>query len=355
MNTTSAQVNSLIQELLYWKKAQSTNIQQILIIVEVVWFAGVTTVVCLIGIPTNIINCIVFWRQGLRDRMTLCLFSLALMDVGRLTCQFILYSVSTIVRIYDYTLGVEIALKTSVALRGVLNGFRLTSCCVSIIIAVERCLCVLFPLRALTLIKTRTVAIIIAVCFLLFHGLYVFHPFITSVKEIKINGTIFRMITTTKFFLDNKEVLNTLVKTLCGTILPLATFVVVSVTTLLTVVKLRVVIAWREDKSSISDDGQKKQMALTRMLVIVSTIYVITLIPFVAYEIAVWFVVDCLTVNMFCYDVFVVTSAIVYTCPEVSSCFNFVIYFYHSSRFISEFRKLVSYRESSLAKPVRDK
>ena len=35
----------------------------------------------LFGVITNVINCLVFVRHGLRDRINLCLFSLALADV----------------------------------------------------------------------------------------------------------------------------------------------------------------------------------------------------------------------------------------------------------------------------------
>ena len=42
----------------------------------------------LFGVTTNVINCMVFVRQGLRDRINLCLFSLALADTSFLLFMF---------------------------------------------------------------------------------------------------------------------------------------------------------------------------------------------------------------------------------------------------------------------------
>nr|KAG5688562.1 hypothetical protein BaRGS_002777 [Batillaria attramentaria] len=44
----------------------------------------------LVGVPTNIISCLVFYKQGLRDRMNLCLFVLALVDTVYLVSVFVI-------------------------------------------------------------------------------------------------------------------------------------------------------------------------------------------------------------------------------------------------------------------------
>nr|KAG5712465.1 hypothetical protein BaRGS_011439 [Batillaria attramentaria] len=46
----------------------------------------------LLGLVTNLINCVVFWRQGLKDRMNLCLFSLAVADMLFVLCLFLMVS-----------------------------------------------------------------------------------------------------------------------------------------------------------------------------------------------------------------------------------------------------------------------
>ncbi|KAK7495414.1 hypothetical protein BaRGS_00013353, partial [Batillaria attramentaria] len=49
---------------------------------EVVVNAGILPALVVFGVTMNVINMAVFARQGLRDRINLCLFSLAISDSG---------------------------------------------------------------------------------------------------------------------------------------------------------------------------------------------------------------------------------------------------------------------------------
>lgn len=42
--------------------------------IELVFNCVLDPLLWLLGVSTNVINCVVFYRQGLRDRMNLCLF-----------------------------------------------------------------------------------------------------------------------------------------------------------------------------------------------------------------------------------------------------------------------------------------
>lgn len=130
-------------------------------VVETICFAGITTLACMVGIPGNAMNCLVFWSQGLKHRMNLCLFSLALTDLLFLTCGFIIFSLGSFLKIYDTTLGDEYFIKNLVYLRGAFYGLRLTSGCITMIITLERCVCVIFPLRAATLMRTSFMGFLI--------------------------------------------------------------------------------------------------------------------------------------------------------------------------------------------------
>ncbi|PVD27966.1 hypothetical protein C0Q70_10542 [Pomacea canaliculata] len=58
--------------------------------------------------------------------------------------------------------GEELFVKTLYYAMGVNYGLREASTCISVLIAVDRCLCVVFPLRANTLMSTRTMGILLA-------------------------------------------------------------------------------------------------------------------------------------------------------------------------------------------------
>ena len=129
-------------------------------------------VLFLIGGPANVINMAVFYKQGLKERVSLCLFALSLADV--------LYLIQMLF-FYGEQLHVQFTTKESFGpvMRFMVNnnlvgffGFSFVSQILSAIIASERCLCVLSPLRSQTLLQTRTMAAIIVVVYLVVVGFY---------------------------------------------------------------------------------------------------------------------------------------------------------------------------------------
>lgn len=57
---------------------------------KVIVNATATPILFLFGFPANILNAIIFYRQGLRERINMCLFTLSLADLVALTAQFFL-------------------------------------------------------------------------------------------------------------------------------------------------------------------------------------------------------------------------------------------------------------------------
>ncbi|PVD26182.1 hypothetical protein C0Q70_13851 [Pomacea canaliculata] len=126
------------------------------------WIIGVITVglqplMFLFGFPGNILCAAVFYKLGLRERINLCVFALALTDLVTITVTF--------------CVGVEKALRDLLGVE--LNffiqyfagptDFLWSSMFVSTTIACERCFCVVSPFKAQRYIKTSTTAVIITV------------------------------------------------------------------------------------------------------------------------------------------------------------------------------------------------
>ena len=92
---------------------------------------------------------------GLKDRMNLCLFCLSLVD-GMFVFFFSLHTFCCFTPdIEECTWSVH----SNVA--GIYRAFLISSGCLTMIISVERCVCVFLPLRATSLIRTRTMAVIV--------------------------------------------------------------------------------------------------------------------------------------------------------------------------------------------------
>ena len=108
----------------------------------------------LFGVTTNVINCMVFVRQGLRDRINLCLFSLALADTS-----FLLFMFSgrffPFLGLFDRELGEFWSEKFLSTVLGPMLGTLNISNLMTMIISVERCICVVSPFTAKRFLKTR--------------------------------------------------------------------------------------------------------------------------------------------------------------------------------------------------------
>ena len=108
----------------------------------------------LFGVTANVINCMVFVRQGLRDRINLCLFSLALADISFLLFMFSAKFFSFL-GLFDRDLGGYWRQKHTNTVLGPRMGTMNISNLMTMTISVERCICVVSPFSAKRFLKTR--------------------------------------------------------------------------------------------------------------------------------------------------------------------------------------------------------
>ena len=64
---------------------------QLSVVLNTLVAADLLSVVSLLGVVGNALNVAVFFRQGLRERVNVCLFSLALADLAVSTLYFLAY------------------------------------------------------------------------------------------------------------------------------------------------------------------------------------------------------------------------------------------------------------------------
>ncbi|XP_025097650.1 uncharacterized protein LOC112565965 [Pomacea canaliculata] len=230
------------------------------------------------------VSCLVFRRQGVRDRMNLCLFTLALVDMTYLIYSMA-FSLTFWIRMLEPKAGEELFVKTLYYAMGVNYGLREASTCISVLIAVDRCLCVVFPLRANTLMSTRTMGILLATIVIGMQLAFVTTPvkrYVFAVYDNTTGGTRWAVAPSAAW--QKSEVLLVYDKgedTLMLIVFPLVIFVLVSGSTATTVVTLRAAMSWREKTSSTSSDSQGQQVALTKMLVLVSCVFIVSKVPWV--------------------------------------------------------------------------
>lgn len=211
-------------------------------IIENVLFLGVVLPVCVFGFPSNIISCVVFWKQGLGDRMNLCLFCLAVSDCLQLLCSFTVSPVTFFIRLYNHNIGDEYYTRTMACLNGLVYAFRCYSGFISVVIAVERCVSVVVPFRASTLIRTRTMGIILSLSFLFIQTCYVFSPLSSRAAWIKQNNITSWYLDTSTFYTENTAFVESFIVIGIEITVPTATFIMITLMTTITVIKLKIAL-----------------------------------------------------------------------------------------------------------------
>ena len=301
---------------------------------------GVSLILFLIGVPTNLLNCLVFYRQGLRDRMNLSLFSLALLDMLFITF-FYLVSSYCIVGQLQPKLDEWWKFFVRKYFTGLFVGFLYSSGCLTMVIAFERCVCVTLPLKAATLVKTRTIAVIIASIVLSIQTMCLLYPLELSIgtMENPDTGKITLFLTTTEFRSQYILLYNIVENTFIMTVIPFTTFTVVTIATAITVVQLKRAIAWRHGSSS-SSSSDVREVALVKMLVVVSLIYIISSAPNVALGMTRLLVPEFVANRRYA-NIFLASHLLSLILGQVNSSVNFFVYLARSSRFRQELRRLL--------------
>ena len=152
------------------------------------------------------------------------------------------------------------------------------------VIAVERCLCVLFPLKAHNLMSTRTMAVLLLTITLMLQLGSVIFPLHWRVERSVNSQTGQSSWIFVPAQGHNQELISALFHHVLNFtylfLMKLVVLFIVVTCTVVTVIKLKQAFAWRLTTSTSSVlDFQTQQIVLTKMLVVVCCIYVICSTP----------------------------------------------------------------------------
>ncbi|XP_076454851.1 uncharacterized protein LOC143289689 [Babylonia areolata] len=289
----------------------------------------------LIGGPANIINMAVFYRQGLQDRVNLCLFSLAVFDEMYLTSGILIHGENIILHIRSQ--DVKTAFNLFMANNNLvfLLGSGFVSCTLSAIIACERCYCVLRPLKYQTLLRTRTMAVIIVAIFVGEFGLFfiVSYRFWIVCMYDPVTGATWMKVTGGEFYNAHKQFVDYLDSVVFGAGLPGGMMVVVIAATTTTTVKLRQIVTWRTETSSALSP---REVALTKMLIGSSIFFIICTSPACFFRVAFLFLPEMSAVGRH-QNFYLATLWVLEGVYFLNSALNFSIYYSMGSRYRETF------------------
>ena len=134
-------------------------------------------------------------RAGLKDRMNLCLFCLSLVD-GMYVFSFSLPSSTCLVQLFRPDLQTWWKWSVQKYTTSLAISFLRSSGCLTMIISVERCVCVFVPLRATSLIRTRTMAAIVFTTIAVIQAICLVYSFKVRPLVVTCSGSTFLLLPT---------------------------------------------------------------------------------------------------------------------------------------------------------------
>ena len=307
-------------------------------------------VLFLIGGPANVINMAVYYQQGLKERINLCLFALALADGLFMTQTTFFYGEQLYLRFTTKEIyGPMMRFMFNNNLVGFF-GFSWVSQVLSAIIASERCLCVLSPLRSQTMLQTRTMAVIIAVVYVVVVGGYFVMATryrVACVFKPETGATWY--MEASDFFRNHEQLINLLDGVVYGAGIPAVMIIVVTITTIITAIKIRQAAAWRAGTSSASGLSSSslispQELALTKMLVGIAVLFIVCISPLALVRL-VWLFLPEFNVGRRYHNLYLTGLWILETLAFVNSSLNIFVYYTIGSRYRETFWALCGRRK----------
>ncbi|KAL8583813.1 hypothetical protein ACOMHN_036448 [Nucella lapillus] len=313
--------------------------------VDQVKYSVILPILFLIGGPANVINMAVFYRQGMKERINVCLFVLSLADFLFLLCNMVFYAEQAYLQLstsFTFTQRYGPFMRTVIN-HNLISFYGLPSVTqvISALIASERCCCVLWPLRSHSLLSyttTATVIVIAAVITLVFYSLVVTRYRVVCFYD-PVSRTVMWNMLSSQFYLDHQEFVDYMDVFLFGLGVPVVMMVVVVVTTIVTMVKLRQAAAWRAGTSS-SGSVTSRDVGVTVMLVYNSIFFIVCLFPSILTRFMQLFIPE-LRPGKEQHNLLFMMIWVCDAMDYVNATFNIVVYYTMGSRYRQTFWQLM--------------
>lgn len=305
----------------------------------------------LVSMPTNSLNMVIFFRQGLKERVHMCLFVLAFIDLAFIFFGFSMYGE----RVYfqfvpsEHRFGPAFQYILNHNVHGV-YGLTWVAAFLTTVIACDRCFCVVSPFKARDFVSTKKMAVFIAVCNLLILTGYFF------IAARWRTVCIFNPATKTtspelfpsEFYIRNRFALDLLDGIVYGIFLPSLFLSLVTTSTMVMAFCLRRQMVWRWRTSTALST---KEVAVTRMLIGTSTLYVICTLPLFLFRVLILAIPE-MSLTGHYYNLFTVLVSMTECFSYLNSSLNFFVYFTMSTKFRETFWSLVAGRRQTSEMPA---
>ncbi|CAL1530414.1 unnamed protein product [Lymnaea stagnalis] len=314
------------------------------------WFELINLVVlssalALFGIATNIINVLVFYRQGLNTTVNISFTGLAVSDL----CSLVTLLWFNICE-NPYFAKSDVPMAAS-EFQHLTGGFphacftRITSW-ITTYIAAERCLCMAFPLRIKEIISPRKATAVIVTIYL-WMMISLLPEYITVYIDWKWYPEVNKTLLGLKFTTDRHRVDG--LSFLLYAVYMIISFFSVVVLTAILFSKLKRKIEWRHGKASSvkpSESLTRRDKKTMRMVVVIAGVLIVTFMPQVIIF-TVGFIEPEFSVVGKYVNFFFMSWSFCFVFDAANSSVSIILYYTMSSKYRLTFHEIFSERSGS--------
>ncbi|KAI8784851.1 FMRFamide receptor [Biomphalaria glabrata] len=309
-------------------------------IYEIVTLVFISSAIGLFGLCANIINVIVFVRQGLNNTVNIGFMGLAISDLLCLvTIEWYCISFNPL---FIYSDVIFFPPDVQHLSAGVPHGcFARITAWVTAYITFERCLCITAPLKVKQILTPRrTLLILVAIYFVVM--LPLLPEYATAYIGLKyfpfLNKTLYGlMFTPDRYKVDGLSFL-------LYAILMFVSFVAVIIFTTVLVVKLNQKSQWRQKStfdSAQSETISRRDRSTMKTVILIASVLIINFSPTVAFFTGV-FIVPEFSITGRQRNLFLVSAAFCFIFDTLNSSVTIISYYTMSSKYRQTFHELLS-------------
>ncbi|KAL8569051.1 hypothetical protein ACOMHN_020494 [Nucella lapillus] len=213
---------------------------------------------------------------------------------------------------------------------------------ITAIIAMERCLCVLNPLKAAKFFRTKHMKVLIAVVavyILIVNNVALLVKYQTVRVTNPLTNTTTFINRFTSFYVHHRTFLDILALYSISVALRLLSLIVVIICTTAIILRLKVTAAWRRSTASNMTSVEKQEASMTRMLMTVCCVYVMCMTPSATRTLLINILPGFLSIGHLC-NSYRVSTSLALLLEAFNGSINFLIYVKQSSQYRSTLRQL---------------
>lgn len=306
-------------------------------IMTIVNYVVLCTGVSLFGIATNTINILVFLRQGFKETITISFLGMAISDL-LLQVMTLWVSVSSNPWLQNANIpfkGLDLFFFLGAWIQ--ITATRITSW-ITAFVTLERCLCVIMPLKIKNIITTlRTKVIVVTIFFVYIIGLIpnYFTIEIRWVFDKGQNRSLLNMIE-----LGSKKSIQNFMHYFYNVVSPIASFIVVFICTLILSMSINRSSKWRSKLSNKDENSKMKEQRVIKLVTAIASVYVICNTPTIG--LFIWQIKDPEASYVgIRRDLLLLLASFAFLLESVNSSINIIFYYTMSSKYRETLKTLL--------------